>query len=58
MWVVDLPATRPSSFNLLFSKQAVVSLLRDAFVYSCIAVPEYLTGFPSASPFGYTLGLD
>ena len=56
--VADLPTTRPTSFNLTFYLEAVVSLLRDAFVYSWITVPEYLTGFPSASPFGYTLGLD
>ena len=54
----DLPTHQPTAFNLLFHQQAVVSLLRDAFVYSCIAVPEYLTGCPSASPVGYALGLD
>lgn len=58
LWWADLPTHRPTAFNPAFRREAVVSLLRDAFIYSWIAVPEYLTGFPSASPFGYALGLD
>ena len=45
---------RPTPFNALFRQGAAVSLPRHPFAAQGGA--GILTGFPSASPFGYTLG--
>ena len=55
--MADLPTISTSShFNELFRQFAVLTLLRPSFaVHTGTGI---LTGLPSASPLGYTLGPD
>ena len=53
----DLPTKPiPTAFNELFRQFASVSLLRHHI--AVIESTGILTSYPSASPFGYTLGPD